>query len=176
MYALRRWSTIPLRPYRNNLPLGLIKFSESVCTEDQNWDRNKRRVHTSLLNQAVQHHFSCFTLSHLTLPLFQSTALPSPLLLSTALSPIFYPPLPPFFCFQTGNVRWANAIHCLTKGKLGLLLQGSDRLMPEARFFFSLNPLTCWSVCGFFFLIYTQTHTIYTKLNHAWGRLCSLWR
>ena len=36
-------------------------------------------------------------LSRPALPLFQSAALPSPLLLSTALSPIFYPPLPPFF-------------------------------------------------------------------------------
>lgn len=36
-----------------------------------------------------------FALSCLTLPLFQSNALPSPLLLSTSSSPIFYPPLPP---------------------------------------------------------------------------------
>lgn len=106
---------------------------------------------------------SSLYLSYLTFPFpfFQSGALPSSLLLSNTLSYFLSPTSPPLR-FQTENVRWANAIHSLTKGKLGLLLRGSDRLVPEARFSFSLNPsrLLQRSVSFISFaLIHTLTHS-----------------
>lgn len=88
-------------------------------------------------------------------PSFSSAAFKRPL-------SYFLSPSSPLLCFQTENVRWANAIHSLTKGKLGLLQQGSDRLVPEARFSFSLSPLTRWSALCFFFshlLIHTHTQS-----------------
>lgn len=94
MHAFRRWPTSKLH--------SPIQHTEKTIYF---WDRNMRRaVCTPILNQAVQYFFSCFTLSSLTLLLFQSSALPSPLLLSTALSPAFYPPLPP--CFTSRQGMW----------------------------------------------------------------------
>lgn len=63
-------------------------------------------------------------------PLFQSIAARLPLLLSTR----------PLHLIHIENERWANATHILTKGRLGLLLQGSDRLEPQARFPSTVNP------------------------------------
>ena len=117
--------------------------------------QERSRVQPRLLSPAVQHLLLAFALTRLTFPSiskrcpsFSSAAFNHPLAYS--LSPSCPPP-PPLLCFQTENVRWANAIHSLTKGKLGLLLQGLDRLVPEARFSFSLNPHTCRSALCFFF-------------------------
>lgn len=146
----------------------------STLKEAPNLETEKRagaESHTSLPRQAAEHLFLApLWLIPPTLPLFQSAALPSPLPLSTTLSPTFYPPLSPLLHFQTENVRWANAIHSLTKGKLGLLQQGSDRLVPEARFSFSLSPLTRRSAPLSFFshlLIraHARTHAYKVKLR-----------
>lgn len=102
---------------------------------------------------------SRFACSHPTLILFQSAALLSPPLLSTTLSSFALFPSPSLCYFQTENGRWANAIHSLTKGNLGVLQQGSDRLVPQAR---SASPLTlppAGALCVSNLLTHSLTHT-----------------
>lgn len=88
------------------------------------------------------------------------------------------PPLIPRL-FNRWQKMWdeLNAMHRLTKGKLGLLQQGSDRLAPEARFFLSLKPLNCCRTLPlflFFSLIYAQKITgkklEFTWETHRWLR------
>lgn len=147
-------------------------------THSQIWEWNKRWADRTLHNWiklfsvSSSLHFEPYNLFF-----FQSAALPSPLLLSnTLLSFLLYCSPAPlllffFFCLQTENVRWANAIQSLTKGKLGLQLQGSDRLAPEARFSLSLASELWVSYFSF-----THTYTYTLELNYAWGIPCSLWR
>lgn len=71
--------------------------------------------------------YQCLSLKS---PVFQSNAAHLPLLLPTR----------PLHLIHIENERWAHATHILTKGRLGLLLQGSDRLEPQARFPSTVNP------------------------------------
>lgn len=110
---------------------------DAAHTDDQIWDRNKRWTECVLSPLLSRITLSCTPLYFKALPfLLHCRFQPSSPLFSI---PLVTPPL----CFQTENARWANAIHSFTKGKLGLLLQGSDRLVPEAKFYFSFNRLTC---------------------------------
>lgn len=122
----------------------------------QIWHSNNRRVQISLQKpSSFALHFEPSNPPFISkrCPSFSSAALSHPL------SHFLSPSSPPLHC-QTENVRWANAIHSLTNGKLGLLLQGSDRLVPEACFSFSLNPLTHWSPLHCFSLIYSHKVTL----------------
>lgn len=70
-------------------------------------------------------------------------------LFSASTPPYF---LPPSSVFNRWQKMWdeLNAMHRLTKGKLGLPRRGSDRLAPEARSLLSLKPLICVSFSFYF--------------------------
>lgn len=141
----------------------LLKKSFTTVTHNvQMWKKKtgqepSRRITTEPSCSKSLSRFAC---SHPTLILFQSAALLSPPLLSTTLSSFALFPSP-FLCyFQTENGRWANAIHSLTKGNLGVLQQGSDRLVPQAR---SASPLTlppAGALCVSNLLTHSLTHKL----------------
>lgn len=160
VHAFRKW------------PASYLHSFPTARAGNQIYDRNERGAELALWTKLFRVSF--VLRSESSNPAFISKRCPS--FSSAAFNrphSYFLSPSSPLLSSKTENVRWANAIHRLTKGKLGLLLQGSDRLEPEARFSFSHNPLTSWSALCLFFLIYSHTNT---KLNSAWGNLCLLWR
>lgn len=80
-------------------------------------------------------------------PLFSLFCFCTPSFLFSTPLPFLTPPV-----FNRWQKMWdeLNAMHRLTKGKLGRLQQGSDRLAPEARSFLSLKPLNCCRTLRFF--------------------------
>lgn len=102
-------------------------------------------------------------------PSFSSAAFNRPL------SYFLSPSSPLLLHSQTENVRWANAIHSRTKGKLGLLLQDLIdwclRRDSPSPLTLSLAEALCVFLFYFFSLSFTHTHTN-MKLNSAWGNVC----